>query len=245
MSIDILWEKIKGEDNLHFKAIFFLATMALILGLSKLYHGNIYLQQLMNRLDGLGVWWAPIVYIGMYILMSGIFFPSIVFKVLAGTLFGIFGGVVFASIAATISSLIKFSLARYFFRETISKRIYRNETLKTIDYAIKEDGWKVLLLLRNIPVFNSMFLNYLCGVSKIRMRDFVTASFIGRLPTTLMYVYLGYLAGYVSGIKRVDQAQINYEWILLWIGLCASVGLAYYVIYLSKKIFNEKQPSSL
>lgn len=243
MTANKLLEKIRGTDDIHLKCV---GAGLLVLGVylfSKNVQGAAIVQQFFEGVRNMG-WWAPVLYVLLYILMSGIFLPSIVFKVFAGTAFGIFHGVILASVAACISSYIKFLLARYFFQDSINKKIKANAKWQRLDMLIEKEGWKMLLLLRNIPVGNALFLNYVCGVTKISSKDFVLASFIGRLPTTFVYVYLGYIVGYSSGIDGANPTRVTFEWVLLWIGLLATVGLTYYVIYISKKILEESVPDA-
>lgn len=238
MTISSLITRIRGDQDVNLKCLAVGLSSLLVVWLAKHFQGNVYIQQLFDRIDHLG-FWTPVFFVVLYIFMSGIFIPSVVFRVFAGTIFGVFQGVLLVSIGATISSYIKFLMARYLFQDTINRKIQNNESLKKLDDLIEKDGWKMLLLLRNIPVANAMFLNYICGVTKMSSRDFILASFIGRLPTTFLYVYLGYLVGYTSGIDGADQTRITFEWVMLWAGLLASVGLTYYVIYISKKMVSE------
>ena len=129
----------KNIKNLNFKAMVFALMLLIVVVLTKSVMNPAYMEQLVTGIDQLGVW-APVLYVGLYILISGILLPSIVFKVFAGTLFGVFYGVVFASIAATISSLIKFLLARYFFKDAIMQKINSSERSLKIDKLIEKKG---------------------------------------------------------------------------------------------------------
>ncbi|MGE0268700.1 MAG: TVP38/TMEM64 family protein [Candidatus Omnitrophota bacterium] len=238
MIINSLITKIRGDGDINLKCLAVGVFSVLFVWLAKHFQGNIYVQQIFDRIDHLG-FWTSVLFVVLYIFMSGIFIPSVVFRVFAGTIFGVFQGVLLVSIGATISSFIKFLMARYLFQDAINRKIQNNESLKKLDEMIEKDGWKMLLLLRNIPVANAMFLNYICGVTKMSSKDFILASFIGRLPTTFLYVYLGYLVGYTSGIDGANQTRVTFEWVMLWAGLLASVGLTYYVIYISKRMVTE------
>ncbi len=56
------------------------------------------------------------------------------------------------------------------------------------------------------PLFPFTLLNYAFGLTKVRFRDYVLASWIGMLPGTVMYVYLG------STVKELaDIAAGNVE----------------------------------
>lgn len=243
MTASELIAKIRGTDDTNLKC---LGAGLIVLGVylfSKNLQGSAIVQQFFENIRSLG-WWAPLLYVVLYILMSGVFLPSAVFKVFAGTVFGVFQGVLVASLAACISSYIKFLLARYFFRDSINRKIQRNPKWQRLDRLIEREGWKMLLMLRNIPVGNALFLNYVCGVTKMPSRDFVLASFVGRLPQTFVYVYLGYLVGYSSGIDGANPTRVTFEWVLLWMGLLATVGLTYYVIYISKKLLEDTVPEA-
>ena len=52
-----------------------------------------------------------------------------------------------------------------------------------------------MALLRLSPVVPFNVLNYAFGVTRVSLRDYVLASWIGMMPGTLMYVYLGSIAG--------------------------------------------------
>src|SRR5260370_29111326 len=60
-----------------------------------------------------------------------------------------------------------------------------------LDPAVAAGGFKIVLLTRLSPLFPFTLLNYAFGLTKVRFRDYVLASWIGMLPGTVMYVYLG------------------------------------------------------
>ncbi|MBZ0167028.1 MAG: VTT domain-containing protein [Candidatus Omnitrophica bacterium] len=235
--------KIRGADDIHLKSVGAALIVLVLWIFSKNLQGNVFIQEFFASIQQLGLW-APVLYVVFYILLSGILLPSVVFKIFAGTVFGVFHGVLLASVAACISSWIKFLFARYFFQESISKKIQASAKWRRLDRLIEREGWKMLLLLRNIPAGNALFLNYLCGVTKMSSRDFVLSSFVGRLPTTFLYVYLGYLVGYSSGIDGANPTRVTFEWVLLGVGLLATVALTYYVIHLSKKLLDDALPEA-
>jgi len=56
---------------------------------------------------------------------------------------------------------------------------------------VGKEGFKIVLLVRLSPVFPFNLLNYAFGLTNVRLWQYVLASWIGMLPGTLMYVYLG------------------------------------------------------
>ena len=62
-----------------------------------------------------------------------------------------------------------------------------------IDRALTEHGFKVVLMIRLSPLVPFNVFNYLFGLSGISLRDYVIGSWLGMIPATVMYVYLGTL----------------------------------------------------
>ncbi len=171
---------------------------------------------------------APFLFLGLYLLLAGLFLPALILKISAGFLFGMTQGIILVTIASTISSIIKFLLARHWCRESVAKRIKTNPQWQAIDQLIEEKGWKILLLLRNIPIVSSMFLNYICGLSSMRLKDFIYASSIGRLPSTILYVYLGCLTGNMINIQNRSIERMIVEWTLFAVGIIAFIIFIFY-----------------
>ena len=201
--------------------------------------GQVDIQAIFQKIEALG-YWAPVLYILAYVFISGFLVPSIVFKIFAGTAFGVLNGLIIASVAAVISSFFKFILARYFFQDAFVKKVNENTRLSAISHVIEKDGWKMLIILRNVPVVSGMFLNYICGVTKMRGFDFVVASFIGRIPQTFLCTYLGYLLGYHVGLEREVEKHLLMEWGMFGVGLVATLIACYYAHRLYQKILKRE-----
>jgi len=236
------WKKVHGGGKFTMKMLTFILIIGATLIVTRLFNDTTFVAILLERIEALG-FWAPVIFIGVFVLISGILVSSIVLKIFAGTLFGVLGAVVYVTIATTISAWVKFLLARYFFRERVLGKINKSPKLKALDQVIEEKGWKVLILLKNIPIVSAMFLSYICGVTKMRTKDFVWASLVGKLPTTVLYAYIGYVFGYTVDIEKKAAENLRFEWVTLGIGLLATLGLCWYVYHLSKKVLIKKAPS--
>ena len=62
----------------------------------------------------------------------------------------------------------------------------------------------MVLLLRLSPVFPFNLLNDALGITKVSLKDYFLAS-VGMLPGTVMYVYIGSLAGDIATIGTQTQ----------------------------------------
>ena len=82
-------------------------------------------------------------------------------------------------------------LARFFFREWIRKKLTRKVKLfRAIDLGLKRNGFKLVFLMRMTPIMPYAVLNYLLGVTSLKMRDFNYGA-VGMIPLTAINVYIG------------------------------------------------------
>lgn len=66
-------------------------------------------------------------------------------------------------------------------------------------------------------------LSYALGASQVRDRDYVLASWLGLLPGTFMYVYLGSLAGSVGQLLKDRQGAGDAGLLFSVVGFAAVV----------------------
>src|SRR5207302_2833243 len=130
-------------------------------------------------------------------------------------------GTVVISVASTTGASIAFWLGRTLARGLIEKRLAGNRRFRALDQAVATGGFKIVLLTRLSPLFPFTLLNYAFGLTKVRFRDYVFGSWIGMLPGTVMYVYLGStvteLADVAAGKVEGGTARL----VLFFVGLAA------------------------
>ena len=219
------------------KWVVWLLVIAVLVGAAKYFGLFPFLQaQMKMALDwirGLGVW-GPIFFIGLYILACVFFLPGWVLTVGAGAVFGVVLGSVYVSVGATLGATAAFLVGRYLARDWVARKIQGNATFSAIDKAVAEEGWKVVGLTRLSPVFPFALLNYGFGVTRVSLRDYVLASWIGMMPGTVMYVYIGSLGN--SGARQTTPA----EWALKIVGLLATILVTVYVTKIARKALAKK-----
>jgi len=72
-------------------------------------------------------------------------------------------------------------------------------------------------------------LNYAFGLTRVSLRDYFFASWLGMLPGTVMYVYVGSLAGDLATLGQGPRTRTPAEWGLYGVGLLATVAVTVYV----------------
>ncbi len=198
-----------------------------------------YLKQTLDWITTLG-YWGPFALILVYILATVLFIPGSLLTLGAGAIFGVVAGSIYVSIGSVAGATCAFLVGRYLARGWVSKKIAGNKKFNAIDEAVAQEGWKIVGLTRLSPIFPFNLLNYSFGLTKVSLRDYVIASWIGMIPGTLMYVYIGSLAGELATLGSERGSKTIGEWILYGVGLIATLAVTVYVTKISRQALNEK-----
>jgi uncharacterized membrane protein YdjX (TVP38/TMEM64 family) len=225
----------KPKPNFRWKWLLYLLIAAAAIGAASYFGVQDLLARGLDWIAQLGPW-GPAIFIGLYIVASVLFIPGSVLTLGAGAVFGVVWGSIYVSIASTLAATCAFLIGRYLARDVIAKKIAGNERFAAIDKAVANEGWKIVGLTRLSPLFPFTLLNYAFGLTQVKLRDYVLASWIGMMPGTIMYVYLGSLAQAATG----DRARSTGEWLLYGVGLLATVIVTVFVTRLAKKALAKK-----
>jgi uncharacterized membrane protein YdjX (TVP38/TMEM64 family) len=136
---------------------------------------------------------GPLVYILIYALRAVILIiPVGAMSLAGGYIWGKWLGTLFILIGATLGSCISFLLARYLGRGFIDKMgLMKKGRLKTFDEGIETHGFRMVLFMRLVPLFQYDALNLGLGLSKMKFRDFALGSLIGMIPGGFINALLG------------------------------------------------------
>lgn len=153
----------------------------------------------------------------------------------AGLVYGTLIGVLIVSPASVAGALGSFLVARYFARDWVERKLRAYPRFAAIDRAVEKQGFKVVLLIRLQPILPFVLLNYGLGLTRVRLRDYVIASWIGMLPATILYVYVGSALHNVSdlfsgGATRHSPAGLA----IFWGGLAAGALLLWLLTRIAK-----------
>ncbi len=208
-------------------ALFFLARS---LPLEQVVHA---LQGWIGRLGGRG----PVLFGLLYVLATVLFLPGVILTLAAGAIFGLWSGTAIVSLAATTGAAFAFLIARYLAREQVVQLMQGRPKFRALDQAIGEGGWKIVALLRLSPAIPFNVQNYLYGLTPLRFWPYLLTSWLAMLPGTFLYVYLGHITGAALGGER---HRTTAEWVVLGMGLVATVLVTLYVTSLAKKKLREQ-----
>ena len=131
--------------------------------------------------------WAPVMFIGVYVVATVALVPGSLLTIAAGALFGLGLGTLIAFAGAVLGETAAFLVSRYLLRRFVVARLQASPRFSALDRALAADGRRLVFLLRLSPLIPFTLLNYAVGASRVRVRDYLLASF-GMLPGTVLYV---------------------------------------------------------
>ena len=182
----------------------FLLVLALALFLLQ-YFGDIvsYLSpEKINKWLSDAGYLAPFLYIIMMILAVVISpIPSLPLNIAAGGFFGPFYGTVYSVIGGTVGAVLSFMIARYFGRELIER--FLGGHINFCSACSNKLLTKLVFFSRFLPVFSFDLISYGAGITKMSLKNFCLATFMGMIPLTFLYNYFGSIIVVGKGIAII------------------------------------------
>jgi len=178
--------------------------------------------------------WGWMLFAAVYVVGTLLLVPGSVLTFAAGLAFGLGIGFPLVMVSATIGATLAFLVARYLARNTVESLMQKQPKFKAIQSAVSEGGWKVVTLLRLSPVLPFNLTNYFYGITDLKLREYVAATFFGIMPGTLLSVYLG-----AAGKAASGGSASTLEWSFLALGLVATVVAAVFVTKTAKAKLKE------
>lgn len=196
-----------------------------------------------EEIGGLGPW-GPVAFVALYVVACVALVPGSLLTLGAGAVFGLAKGFAAVWLGASLGAAAAFLVGRYAARDWVERRVAGDDRFRAIDRAVAREGFKIVLLARLSPVFPFNLLNYALGLTGVTLRSYLAASALGMIPGTLLYVYLGSLAGSLAGLRGPSEGRSPYEWALLAAGLCATAAVAWYAARIAREALEagEKGP---
>jgi uncharacterized membrane protein YdjX (TVP38/TMEM64 family) len=133
---------------------------------------------------------APIFFVLLYAFATVLFVPGLILTVTGGALFGPIWGTLCNLIGATVGATIALLIARYLGSDWVAE--HAGDRLTRLICGVEEEGWRFVAFVRLVPLFPFNLVNYAFGLTRIRLGEYVLASFVCMAPGALAYSYLGY-----------------------------------------------------
>jgi len=157
--------------------------------------------------------WAAPAFVAVFALGTLAFVPKPVLNAAAGALFGFNQGLLLAVAGTTLGAAAAFGLGRSLGRDAL-RPLLRAKALAALDRRLTRQGFRSVLLLRLLPGVPFAAANFGAAFSGVRLAPYTTATAIGVLPGTAVYV--------VAGASATSPGSPSF---LLSAGLLAVMGL--------------------
>lgn len=154
-------------------------------------------------------WWeTSLEFIAVHIVAGLLFVPRLFLGLAAGALFGPVWGSILAIIGGTAGAYAGFALVRFVNADAV--RLREAPQIGPWLERAEKQGWRLVLVVRLVPVLPHTLVNYVFGLSKIPAGAYLLGSMLGMLPTSIIYANLG-----DSG-RGVVQGSSNYALLAAW-----------------------------
>ena len=223
----------RGPARLIKPAIILVALVALVAA-SFVLPVKDYFVNALGWVEGLGAWGPAFVAI-FYIVACVFMLPGSILTLGAGFLFGVVGGTAVVSVGSTLGATAAFVIGRFLARDWIAAKVAGRPRFAAIDEAVGREGLKIVLLTRLSPIFPFNFLNYAFGLTGVPLWKYFLASWLGMLPGTVMYVYLGATLGSLAEVAAGRAEKTLAEWVFFGVGLAVTVVVTVVVTMIARK----------
>jgi uncharacterized membrane protein YdjX (TVP38/TMEM64 family) len=169
---------------------------------------------------------ARLLYVGFYILGTVLLLPGVLLSFAGAVLLGPWEGTLYTWIGATIGATLAFILAKSLGRDFVQHLL--KGKWQAFDERIRQHGFTGLLIIRLVPLFPFNGVNFGCGLTAIKWRDYLLATAIGIVPATFVYQYLFANLG-------TTVLQEGFHWEYLWDPtLLGALGLFFLFVVMGK-----------
>ena len=132
---------------------------------------------------------APFYVIGAYLVGSLVFFPVTILPLATVFAFGSVWGNIYALLGWLLSATEGYVLGRLIGQKRLHK--FAGDTVNRLIDRVKHHGFVAVLALRLVPVAPFTLVNMFIGASGIRLRDFLLASVLARIPGIVTLALFG------------------------------------------------------
>ncbi|KAH7666960.1 hypothetical protein IHE45_12G029400 [Dioscorea alata] len=152
-----------------------------------------------------------------------------------GYLFGLPVGFVADSIGATIGATAAFLLGRTIGKPYVISKLKDYPKFQAVAIAIQRSGFKIVLLLRLVPLLPFNMLNYLLSVTPVGIVEYMLASWLGMMPITFALVYVGTTLKDIADVTHGWSEVSTSRWLFIILGFLISAILMVCVTKVAKR----------
>ena len=185
-----------------------------------------------------GISW--LVFMVVYILAAVLLVPGSILTLAAGFVFGLGTGLVLVSVSSTIGACLAFLIGRFFVRDWVESKLSAMPRFGALDRAVGDKGALIVMLTRLSPIFPFNLLNYAMGLTRVKFWHYAGASWLGMLPGTALYVYLGSVGQDLTALFASELPTSDLTQYLFYAGLAATLVLTVIITRIATNALNQQ-----
>lgn len=152
---------------------------------------------------------AVSLYLGLFIGLIAAGIPcATLFTLLGGFLFGSWA-ILYASFSTTLGGLLLYAAVRLSIGPVLNPQT--TGWIKNLERGFKQNAFNYILMLRLVPVFPCWISNISAGALGVPVLTFISATFIGILPATYIYVMAGKSISTLTSIQNVPLSHLVFK----------------------------------
>lgn len=132
---------------------------------------------------------APSIFIAISVIRPVFLFPASILTVVGGILFGSITGTIYAVAGSTLGAVVAYFLSKILGSDFIQV-IFGSQLLR-MESILSEQGFRIIFVLRLIPVIPFDLVNYASGLVRVKFLYYVGGTALGLVPATFAYTFLG------------------------------------------------------
>lgn len=168
---------------------------------------------------------GPVLLALAYVLAAVLLLPASWLTLLGAFTLGFWRSVAAVSIGSTLGSCVAFLAGQYFIRGWVERRLATQTKYRAVDRAVAANGFRIIFLCRLSPLFPYGVLNYAFALTNVSLARFALASWLGMLPGTVLYAYLGTALRDTSGFEPGQAVASPEARAFFYLGLLATVAV--------------------
>ena len=209
------------------------------MGLTEFLHHSM---EWIEQSGWVGVLW----FIVLYALTCVFFLPGSVLSVGAGAVYGFWFSTALVTISSTVGAMVNFLTSRYLARSWMQRKLSHSAKFRALDRAVSTEGWRMILISRMSPIVPHSLVSYAAGLIRISFWRFTLASFIGFLPQSAAYTYVGAVVGRALRTSAGETPHDPVIWVFYCLGLVATLAVTALTTRIARRswkaYFAEREP---
>ena len=176
------------------------------------------LRQTLLGLHGLGI----LAFAGIFVAAQLMMVPVAPLGLAAGFFFGFGQGWLGLMLGCAIGASVNFLISRHFARARVARWLNGHEQFRMIDSAIGREGWKIVALLRFVPIPFGL-ANYCYGLTPVAFWPYLAATCVAIIPANSLFVWIGTTGQDLASLLGKGRPIHPLEYALLGVGIVAAL----------------------